>query len=70
MLDRRKMLAAALAAMACPVVGAFAQPRPPMPPPRHEIRPPRPAGPRRWYWSRGFWRWNGRRWVWISGRWK
>jgi hypothetical protein len=50
-LDRRTMLAAVLAAMACPVCGAFAQPatpsRPPMPPPRSQVRPRRPPGPRR-----------------------
>jgi hypothetical protein len=39
--DRRRILAAALAAMAFPFV-ANAQPRPPMPPPRHEVRPARP----------------------------
>jgi len=65
MLNRRRMLATAVAAMAYPVYGAFAQPappvRPPMPPPRHKIRPPPPPGHRQWYWSRGRWRWNGRR---------
>jgi hypothetical protein len=74
MLNRRRMLAAALVAMACPVCGAFAQPatpsRPPMPPPRQEVRPRRPPGPRRWHWSRGRWRWNRRRWVWTSGSWR
>src|ERR1700719_4330726 len=98
MLDRR-MLAAAVAAMTCPLGGVLAQPaapsgpslvvparrapaalpldgarlscsRPPMPPPRHEVRPPPPRGPHRWHWSRGRWRWNGRRWVWVSGRWR
>src|ERR1700730_14967700 len=99
MLDRRRMLAAAVAAMICPLGGvlALAQPAapsgpslvvparralaalpldgarpscPPMPPPRHEVRPPPPRGPHRWHWSRGRWRWNGRRWVWASGRWR
>jgi hypothetical protein len=68
--SRRRMLAAVLAAVACPVGGAIAQPRPPMPPPRREVRPARPRGPRRWHWSRGRWRWNGRRWAWTSGRWR
>ena len=73
MLDRRRILAAALAAVAYPVGEAFAQPvpfRPPMPPPRREVRPRHPRGHGPWYWSRGRWRWNGRRWVWVSGRWR
>jgi len=84
--DRRRVLAAVFAAMACSVGTAFAQPatpsqspiiappsspaRPPRPPPRQELRPPRPTGPRRWYWSRGRWQWNGRHWVWLSGSWR
>ena len=73
MLDRRRMLAAALAVVAYPAGVVFAQPvpfHPPMPPPRREVRPRRPGGPGPWYWSRGRWRWNGRRWVWVSGRWR
>ncbi|MBV8505697.1 MAG: YXWGXW repeat-containing protein [Alphaproteobacteria bacterium] len=73
MLDRRKILTAALVFISFPIRGALAQPpppfRPPMPPPRHELRPRRPPGTRPWRWSRGRWRWNGRRWVWTSGRW-
>jgi hypothetical protein len=51
--SRRRMLAAALAVMACRPGKVFAQPepRPPMPPPRHEIRPHRPRVPGNWHWS-------------------
>ena len=93
MLDRRRILAAALAAAAgslCDVLPRLASASvhagaiaplppldgpsppcslPPMPQPRHEVRPPRPPGSHRWRWSRGRWRWNGHRWVWVSGHW-
>ncbi|MBV8121522.1 MAG: YXWGXW repeat-containing protein [Alphaproteobacteria bacterium] len=73
MLDRRKMLATVIVAMSCSISRVSAQPppvRPPMPPPRREVRPLPPPGPRRWHWTSGRWRWNGRRWVWVSGRWR
>ena len=56
MLDRRRLLAAALTVMAYPVGVVLAQPvpfRPPMPPPRREVRPRHPRGHGPWYWSRG-----------------
>lgn len=34
--------------MASPFSGTFAQRPPPTPPPRREVRPPRPPGPHRW----------------------
>src|ERR1700756_1369644 len=53
MLGRRRILAAALVVVAYPAGVVFAQPvpfRPPMPPPRREVRPRRPGGPGPWYW--------------------
>ena len=38
------------------------------PPPRREVRPPRPHA--RAVWIAGHWRWNGRRYVWVAGYWE
>ena len=38
------------------------------PPPRVEVRPPRPAA--RAVWIPGHWRWTGHAYVWVSGRWE
>ncbi len=37
------------------------------PPPRVEVRPPRPAVHA--VWIPGHWRWNGHAYVWVAGRW-
>jgi hypothetical protein len=39
----------------------------PVPPPRYEVVPPPPVGPRA-VWEPGHWHWNGARYVWIGGR--
>jgi len=68
MLHRRRMMAAALAAIAISGIAYGQTPPPldrPMPPPRTETQPPRPGWTHHWRRSRGHWRWNGQRWVWV-----
>ena len=68
MLHRRRMMAAALAAIAIPGVADGQTPPPldrPMPPQRTGTQPPRPGWTHHWRRSRGHWRWNGQRWVWV-----
>ncbi len=38
------------------------------PPPKRQVRPPRPSA--RAVWIAGHWRWNGHRYVWVAGYWE
>jgi hypothetical protein len=44
---------------------AFAQPYPPVPPPRAEMVPPPPGA--QYAWEGGHWHWNGAQYAWVPG---